>query len=527
MNIMEDTMTENDQKYLNITLKNDEQRDNEEVVISLSAIIRKLKKYFVAWFLVAVLIGGTLLGASIAMTTTSVTPVKALVSFSYDGIEKGKNPDGTDFKPETLKNPSVVEKALSECGLNKDLLETVRQDIVIEGIYPDNVIDRLTGYRTIFDQATSNASALTAAREIMDTSWTSTQYRVSFKYKEAGIGRTDAVQLINSILEHYKEYFYSKYGVNNALGVSLGATDYKDYDYAEAVDVFSTTLTSLNRYVNTLASEDKTKFRSSVTGYTFADLSAAIKNVQNLDLAIISSYLTVNNITKDKERVAAYYNNRIEELKRQQTVYEKELATIEDAIASYTKDQVIIFGGDNGNINTQSSIASDQYDRMIRQRIDVTSELANAVERVSYYEERLEALRKPVIGSQDKTERIEEDLQKVDTKTKELINLVEDTAKDYYENVSLANAYNVLVPANSNTMTSISTGVKNVLFPLVGIEMLAMMIYIGVSFVQAIIEETKKRKALAAAAAAEAEAEDAAADDGKQDKAEPAEKKKK
>ncbi|MBR5370998.1 MAG: lipopolysaccharide biosynthesis protein [Oscillospiraceae bacterium] len=513
-------MTENDQKYLNITLKNDEKHDDDEVVISIAAIVRKLKKYFLVWFLVAIVIGGTLLGASIAMTTTSVTPVKALVSFSYDGIEKGKNPDGTDFRPETLKNPSVVEKALAECGLDRTLLETVRQDIVIEGIYPDDVIDRLTGYHSIFEQATSSASALTAAREIMDTTWTSTQYRVSFKYKEAGLNRSDAVQLINAILEHYKEYFYSKYGVNNALGVSLGATGYEDYDYAEAVDVFSTTLTSLNRYVNTLASDDSTQFRSSVTGYTFADLSAAIKNVQNLDLAIISSYLTVNNITKDKERVAAYYNNRIDELKRQQTVYEKQLATIEDAIANYTKDQVFVFG-DGGNINTQSSIASDQYDKMIRQRINVTSDLASAIERVNYYEDRLEALRKPVIGSQDKVEKIESDLKKVNDKTKELITLVEDTAKDYYENVSLADAYSILVPANSSTISSISTGVKNVKYPLVGIEVVAMMIYLGVAFIQAIVEETKKRKeALAAAkAAADQEGEGTDADAEKKESA--------
>ena len=302
------------------------------------------------------------------------------------------------------------------------------------------------------------------------------------------------MQLINSILSHYKDYFYSKYGVNNALGVSLGVEDYKDYDYAEAVDMFGTDLTSIRRYVENLASEDKTQFRSSVTGYTFNDLLAQVRNVQNLDLATISSYLTVNNITKDKERIAAYYNYCIEDLKRQQSVYEKRLAAIEDAITNYTKDQVIIFGGDSSNINTQSSIASDQYDKMIRDRINVTADLASAVERVSYYEDRLTALRKPVIGSQDKVEKIEADLEKVANKTNKLIELVENTAKDYYENVSLANAYNILVPANSNASLSISTGVKNVLFPLIGIEMLIFVAYVGIAFLQSVVEETRKRR---------------------------------
>ena len=166
-------MAEKDQHYLNVTLKNGDPQDSEEVVISVSALMRKLKKYLLVWFLVSLIVGGTLLGISIALTTSTVTPVTALISFSYDGIERGKNPDGTDFKPETLKNPSVVEEALAECGMDKTLLETIRQDMVIEGIYPKDIIERLTGYQSIFNQGTS--SSLTAAREIMDTSWTSTQ----------------------------------------------------------------------------------------------------------------------------------------------------------------------------------------------------------------------------------------------------------------------------------------------------------------------------------------------------------------
>ena len=517
-------MAEKDQHYLNVTLKNEDPQDSEEVVISVSALMRKLKKYFLVWFLVSLIVGGTLLGISIALTTSTVTPVTALISFSYDGIERGKNPDGTDFKPETLKNPSVVEEALAECGLEESLLETVRQDMVIEGIYPKDIIERLTGYQSIFNQGTS--SSLTAAREIMDTSWTSTQYKISFRYKEAGISRTDAVQLINSILSNYKDYFYSKYGVNNALGVSLGVEDYKEYDYAEAVDMFGTDLTSIRRYVENLASEDKTQFRSSVTGYTFNDLLAQVRNVQNLDLATISSYLTVNNITKDKERIAAYYNYCIEDLKRQQTVYEKKLAAIEDAIANYTKDQVIIFGGDSSNINTQSSIASDQYDKMIRDRISVTADLASAVERVTYYEDRLTALRKPVIGSQDKVEKIEEDLKKVSDKTNKLIELVEGTAKDYYENVSLANAYNILVPANSDASLSISTGIKNVLFPFIGIEMLIFVAYVGLAFLQSVVEETRKRRA-AILAEKKASAEKNTGDDSAEEESEKETKKKK
>ena len=505
-------------RNLNITLKNEEQHE-EELIVSFPHILRKLQKYFLPWLLVSIIIGGAISGISIFFSTTSSSPVKALVSFSYSGIEKGKNPDGTDFDEYALINPQVIDDALISCNMDRGLLETVRQDIVIESKLPTDAIDRITAYKSIFD---SGNQQIAAAEKLLAESWYPTQFEITFRYKEAGLSRADAVRLINEILTQYRNFFYSKYGYNNPLGSALNSVDYTEYDYSAAVDVFNSTLNSLKRYVNNLANDDSTHFRSSVTGYTFSDLRESINSVQSIDLSLIDSYLRVNNIAKDKERLQAYYEYRIEAENRSLTTYEENLATIKDLIDKYEKDQIIIFT--DGTINTESSVASEEYDRLINRQITAQNNVSESKQLIAYYNDRLTALRKSSATGSAKVERVEKDLENIDTKVKALIKVVEDTANDYYENVSLANAYNILVPANSDAKTSIRNGISNVLYPLIGLELLLLMIYIGTAFTQAVYEDYRKRQAAkAAAGSSEAEApETEPAED-----AEPEDKKKK
>ncbi|MBR4200661.1 MAG: lipopolysaccharide biosynthesis protein [Oscillospiraceae bacterium] len=499
------------EQNVNLIVKQDERNNEEEVVISISAIFRKLKKYFMVWFMVAVIIGGLIAGGSVFFNTTSSAPVHAVVSFNYDGIEKGKNPDGTDFDWNTLKSPQIIEAALNECGLELKLLESVRRGIRIEGEIPEDSYQRLNTYKNIYENATNGQ--LAAAQAMLDVSWFSTQYNITFNYKESGLTRSEAVDVLNAMLNAYRDFFFKQFGYNEAMGNSLESQDYTDYDYAQAVDMFRTTLQELNRYVDSLSRDDTARFRSTVTGYTFADLKSTISSVQTLDLDLISSYLNVNNISKDKDRLQTYYEFRIQNLERQQKADEEVLEAIEKAFDSYEKDQIIIFS--DSNKNTESSIASEEYDKLISQRISAQRDLSQIKSDIQYYKERLTALKNTKIGKTDKTERIEKDLEKLDKKVKDLVKLVNDTADDYYQNVSLSSAYSILVPATSDAITTVKSGLSKAIMPLAGIEAILLMFFLGYSFVTALIEETKKRKVTAAAEKEAASEKDAAAEEEK------------
>jgi len=484
-------MEEKDEKYLNIRLKNE--HTEEEPVVSIIGIIKKLKKYFLIWVVVAVVAAAlTLTDAVLSVHNYEDKTLTALVSFTHAGIEEGLDPQGKQFDVYTLKSPAVIEMALTELGYEKSDLELIRQGIDIHGILPEDAIDRITAYKSIYENGSS--AGLAAAQAMLEESYYPTQYTVSFDYSETPYDNAEAVQLFNTMLDCYRTYFFETYGYNEALGSAVTAINYEDYDYAEAVDVFDSTLLTLKNYVNALAKEDTTRFRSNATGYTFADLAEAINTIQEMDLDLLSSYVTVNNVTRDKDTLITYYQYRIETYTRQSVIAEEKLASIVESINAYQKDTIMFMGGEEQNA-TQHTQASEQYDALIQQKIDTQTSLSTAKQQIVYYTQRIEALRTGPTGSARKVERVEKDLAALNVKVNDLIDTVNKTADEYYENGTLANAYNVLVPASITQKTAqntLSQAISNSFTTLFVIEAVILVLYICVAFVTAIVAENKK-----------------------------------
>lgn len=484
---------------VNVYLQQPEEQ-KEEIIISLHTIVQKFSKWFLPWVLASIIIAILIAGVSIFFSTTSSAPVQALIGFNYNGIEKGKNPDGTDFNPYSIKSPQVISKALQSIGMEADddddndnnLLEKVREGIEIVGDIPEDAYDRLTLYKSVYE--TAGNGQLSAVEKMLETSWNATQFRVKFDYKKVGITRTEAVKILNAILVEYRSYFFEKYGYNEALGESLDAMSYTEYDYAQAVDQFESTLKRMKRYVNNLASDDTARFRSTDTGYTFADLREAISLVQDSDLSRVTSYINANIVTKDKDRLRVYYDYRIENLTLEKSSLQSQLGATEQAIKEYEKDNVYIFGGTD-DVNLQTTMSSTQYDNMMQRKLNLSEEIAETTRSIEYYRARQEALKKNTVGSSDKKKVVEQDLEAVNEKISRLIELVNLTANDYYENVSLANAYKIKVPASMEVKTTVVGGIKNALLPLIGVEMLLFAAYITVAFVQTLKHDYLKHNA--------------------------------
>ena len=288
-------MSKKENQNVNITL-NTKNKEDGEVVVSIFTLIKKLRKYLLIWIIAAVICVGLAVAYAVFTTHVQKPTLTALVGFSYDGVEKGLDPNGRDFKVETIKSPNVIESALTDLNLEIEQLEYVRQGITITGITPKDTVARLTQYSNVINKNGNIA----AAEKILETTYFPTQYTVSFDYTATDFTDEEAVQLFNRILENYKDYFYQEYGYNESLGSALSVINYEDYDYTEAIDVFSNNVKTLKKYVKELADDDDTRFRSSETGYTFDDLYEAISTVEKIDLDKLSSYIIVNNLTKNK-----------------------------------------------------------------------------------------------------------------------------------------------------------------------------------------------------------------------------------
>ena len=475
-------MEKND-KNLNITINNG--KENNNVIISFSVIAKMTKKFFALWLAIAVIAGFVSVGIGTARTFLFKEPLTALVSFTYSGIEKGLTPNGKSFDSYDIVNPTVLQRALSDNDLELDKLESVRKSISIEGMIPEDTMDRITAYKNVYEN--SSSGNLAAAEAMLNVTYNPTQFKITFKYGNTSLNRSDSVKLLNSILEDYRDYFYEIYGFNQSLGTAISGIDYTTYDYDEQLDVFEDSLSSIERYVRNLSNEDTNLFRSSETGLTFNDLYRSAQTIRSIDFDRISSYIILNCITKDRAHSIAYYNYKIDGLKRKTITYTDELATIEDAISKYTKDTVLIFGNGTDGTDTTYSQASEEYDRLIQQRISVSADLAETKQIIKYYEARRDNLQNNKEGAPELAKNVDEQLLALNEKILELVELTEKTSNEYFKTVQYKNAYNVLIPAAGSVSASINEIISNSLLPCIFIEALIIFIFILIIFAKSVL----------------------------------------
>lgn len=480
-----------EEKNISLILKQPED-ESETVTISFGSIFRQMKRYLLVWIVLA---------AVLAMLTTSfvflfsgrivTSSITALVSFNYSGIESGKAPDGSTFDVNKIKSPNVIENALDDVGESSSLSENIRSNISIKGIIPDDALDKISLYQSVYSQGGS--AALDAVNSLLAIGYYPSYYVINFDYAAAGITIDDGKKILDRILENYQDYFFRTYGYNEALGSSVVAVDYKDYDYPEAVDVFDSTLDSLKQYVQKLSNDDTTNFRSNETGYTFSDLLTTIDTVKSADLDALSSYITINNITNDKEMLLTYYQYRIDEMERERKVSQSELDSVTNSINEYEKDTLLVFGNGNGAENGETTYqqASEKYDELINQKIEIQDSVSRCSQRIEYYKDRISAMNENSGTVKVDSEEVEKELSSLYDKIKDLIDVTNKTADEYYETVTFANAYNILVPATGNAPQVTAGGLA---MPILIIEAVLFVVYLGVSFIRAIVLDNRAGK---------------------------------
>ncbi len=493
-----------DEKNINLVLK-DEAAD-EKPLLTLRGLAQQTKRLFVLW-LVCSLVVALIAGGFSYLSAKQITKVNAAVEFTFSGIEDGKDPAGNEFDVATqMKSPVVLKNALDAMGISLEdvSIDDLRGAIKLQGIVPEDAMDELTAYKSVFD--VGNTNALSAVQSMLNVTYHPSRYIITFLPSEAGLSAADGVGMLDAILTAYKQYFYETYGYNKALGTAVLAIDYHDYDYERAIDVFDTSLESAQRYVNTLANEDTTGFRSVNTGYTFTDLANALGTLRNEDLDWIASYVTINNVTKDKETLLTYYAYRIENLTLAKTEAESNLVSIQESINSYEKDSVVVVGGDQYGKDLNLSQSSEQYDKMINRKLAAQETISECTKNIAYYEQRVAELRmstSSATGSQMK--ELDAQMDKLYAKITTLLETVDATADEFYENVAFQNAYSVVVPPVSSTSGAVRDIISKILVP----EVALFVVFAIIVVVRAFVAQYRLNNPMPAAVVAET-ADDAA-----------------
>lgn len=474
---------------LNIILKNDDNDDNT-IVISFSEILKSLRRFFLGWLAIAVLSALLVAAWTAASSHQLSSPPVALIGFNYNGAEKGLTPNGEKLDVNSIKNPAVIEAALTQLGYPLSNIDSIRNAISIEGIVPTEAVDEISVYK----QALNTNGNLMAAQSMLNVDYFPVKYMVTFNFSNTSFGDNEAAQVINMILECYRDYFFEQYGYNESIGNASLAVDYSDYDYLVAVDTYSDTLSTLQNKIDNIHNSD---FRSTKTGYSFSDLKSEINTAKAYDADALTAYILSNSVVSDKNSMISFYEYRIEELERNKKSAQENLRTIENSITSYEKNSVIINGSAGDSDPLSYTTVSEKYDALFKQKQEAQKNVSYYTMKISECKSRLDSVKKLSGGKaeQKDIDYVVSRLETLNETVNELVDKVNNTMLEYNESVTFANAYSVLVPANVLSTSYISMLVNNIMKPLLILEAIVFVVYLAASFISGLKTDDKKKSA--------------------------------
>ncbi len=410
-------------------------------------IFRYLKqfKYLIA-------IGSVLAGFMfyyVASTRLQSYTASTVIEYTNTGATEGLAPDGSKIDTTEIYGSYIISKVIQNLGIDPSTanMDDIRNSITITSIITDE-------QQQIFDAKVTQGE---------DASLIATRYMVTFNSGVAS-GKDYPRTMLNEILDVYSAY-YGETHVNSARSTN-GVNDIytKGYDYIEMMDVIDQSLTATLETLNDKISGDST-FRSSVTGYTFADLYREYELLQNIEVPKITAQILSGKITKDRDILLNKYRNRNNDLDITNNATELEIQKIMGVIDSYVQMM-----SDSGNTDiTSDYILQDIYDDTQGGRYSKTDQTTSydklltryVQDRTGYTANEIDAAYNRYILDTFSDAPMESSQQEQQVVTEEIRNLVERINTLYASMEKTTDEYNeYLGAANISVLSSVGVTEK-------------------------------------------------------------------
>lgn len=388
----------------------------------------KKKSLFVKG-LIAVVAAG-IIGVIIASVKYFGTDAQArcastTIEFTYDGAAMNKTPSGEKFSISGLSGDKVITAALQKCNYyGKYTTEDIQKCIVIDGSYPDDIIDKIKQYNSLFD---FSASREVSVNEYFPTIFTLTLYD-DF---DPSISDSDLKNLCNSIVNTYKNYFMVDYV--NAFDISDidELLIVSKYDYSQRIKILSFRAKLLQKYASELYTE-KPDFR--FNEMTFNDLYFKCSDLINNSLTKVDALVTMNALSTDSTRLRNQYEYEIKTLQNKLKNDQACLEEIDSLISKYeTNDILYISSGDN--VTKIDSNSTETYETLMDLRSEVTDKITETTTDIERYKLYLEDINgnsgssvKTLIEDTERiTGEVQQQLDKLEVMFKDMISAYNKT----------------------------------------------------------------------------------------------------
>lgn len=266
-------------------------------LLSITEMIRIVRKRFMQIFALSLVVG--FLGGYAATILQTYT---CTLGFKYNHAEaaEGLAPDGeSKLDPYEIQNPVVIQSALNNMGLRKN------DDVDVKGIRQNISINKVV---TDLDKEVSESAALLG--EKYDVA--ATEYEMKFTYK-ASLGDRFGAKMFSNIIREYDEFLLAKYYHKKTVEDFAKIVGDSSADYIVIADTMSQKLDSIIEYMDEMA-DYYPEFRSTATGYTFAELSGLYQNLRDIQYAKYYGNIRAGNLAKDSEMVIKSYQTKVKEL---------------------------------------------------------------------------------------------------------------------------------------------------------------------------------------------------------------------
>ena len=347
---------------------------------------------------------------------------KIYISFSFDGIGSGLNPDGTRFDSNKIMEPVVVQKALDSLQIYSTVIrvDNVRRNMSVVPVVPNDIVEKTEILR----------------KEGQDFTYYPNEFVINLKLSD-GIDSSTGGRILDAVVESYTNYFNDLYSDRSVLANAIGQLNYDEYDYPEVSSVIHNQINIISSYLSSKAKESN-GFRSKQTGLTFGDIQESLAIIDNVDVSSMDSIIGAFNITKDKDKLITTYEYRIKVNELNKVKKIDEASQSKEMMNNYKREQqsILIPGlttGENSSILQQEN--NSYYDSLADRATKAGVEASNRTHDNEYLLKEIERLKADTISAEAKMQA-EKDvlnlLNNVKEKIENWIELTNKSVEEYY-----------------------------------------------------------------------------------------------
>jgi len=306
------------------------------------------------------------------------TYASATLSFSFDGAAEGLAPNGYSFDVNDISCEEVLTEAISKAGMNYSV-EDIQPNLVAQGVYPEDLVARMTSYNSIMETDSSKQLALAEYHPIVFNVMLYDDF-------DKSISKSSLTGLLGEILSCYRDYYARIYSMGNIDGVDIETLG--TYDYFQEMEILDNKLQQSTDYANEMGEVEP---NSLVGNKGFSDITMKFSQLQSSDLSRLNATMTMNSLSKDLERMQEQYEFEIRELQNQLAIQNNRLGSLDELIATYGKSGIIYLSTSEA-LNKVDTKSSKIYDELVDLRNEVSDSIATLNNQIATYQKKLNEL---------------------------------------------------------------------------------------------------------------------------------------